>query len=64
MFANNKKKFVRNLGKEQMSVEKPLKKEATETCWCFILENNGEYNHSAEWIKREEQKQNANYGRI
>ena len=41
MFANNKKKFVRNLGKEQMSVEKPLKKEATETCWCFILENNG-----------------------
>ena len=24
-----------------MSVEKPLKKEATETCWCFILENNG-----------------------
>ena len=32
MFANNKKKFVRNLGKEQMSVEKPLKKEATETC--------------------------------
>ena len=23
-----------------MSVEKPLKKEATETCWCSILKNN------------------------
>ena len=56
MFANNRKKFFRNLGKEQISVEKPPKKEATETFWRTILENNREYNHSAEWIKREEQK--------
>ena len=51
MFANNRKKFFRSLGKEQISVEKPPKKEATETFWRTILENNREYNHSAEWIK-------------
>ena len=51
MFANNRKKFFRRLGKEQISVEKPPKKEATETFWRTILENNREYNHSAEWIK-------------
>ena len=56
MFVNNRKKLFRSLGKEQISVEKPPKKEATETFWRAILENNREYNHSAEWIKREEQK--------
>ena len=39
-----------------LSVEKPPKKEATETFWRNILENDREHNHSAEWIKREEQK--------
>ena len=29
MFANDRKKFLRNLGKDQISVEKPPKKEAT-----------------------------------
>ena len=33
MFANNRKKFFRNLGKEQVPVEKPPKKEATQTFW-------------------------------
>ena len=56
MFVNNRRKFFRSLGKEPISVEKPPKKEATETFWRAILENNREYNHSAEWIKREEQK--------
>ena len=56
MFANNRKKFFRNLGKEQISVEKPFKKEATEAFWSNILENDREHNHSAEWIKREVQK--------
>ncbi|XP_073231990.1 uncharacterized protein [Porites lutea] len=56
MFANDRKKFFRNLGKDQISVEKPPKKEATETFWRNILENDREHNHSAEWIKREEQK--------
>ena len=31
MFANDRKKFFRNLGKDQISAEKPPKKEATET---------------------------------
>ena len=56
MFANDRKKFFRNLGKDQISVEKPPKKDATETFWRNILENDREHNHSAEWIKREEQK--------
>ena len=56
MFANNRKKFFRNLGKEQVPVEKPPKKEATETFWRNILENDREHNHSAERIKREELK--------
>ena len=56
MFPNNRKKFFRSLGKEQISVEKPPKEEATETFWRSVLENNREYNHLAEWIKREEQK--------
>ena len=56
MFANNRKKFFRNLRKEQISVEKLPKKEALETFWCSILKNNREYNPSAEWIKRDEQK--------
>ena len=29
MFANNRKKLLRNLGKDQISVEKPPKKEET-----------------------------------
>ena len=40
MFANNRKKFFRNLRKEQISVEKLPKKEALETFWCSILKNN------------------------
>ena len=56
MFANNRKKFFRNLGKEQVPVEKPPKKEATETFWRNILANDREHNHSVEWIKREELK--------
>ena len=31
MFANDRKTFFRNLGKDQISVEKPPKKEITET---------------------------------
>ena len=56
MFANNRKELFRNLGKEQILVEKPRKKEETETFWRNILENDREDNHSAEWTKREEQK--------
>ena len=56
MFDNNRKTFFRNHGKEQVPVEKPPKKEATETFWRNILENDREHNHSAEWIKREELK--------
>ena len=56
MFANNRKELFRNLGKEQILVEKPGKKEETETFWRNILENDREDNHSAEWTKREEQK--------
>ena len=48
MFASNRKKFSRNLGKEQVPVEKPPKREATETFWRNILENDREHNHSAE----------------
>ena len=44
MFANDRKKFFRNLGKDQISVEKPPKKEATETFWRNILENDREHN--------------------
>ena len=51
MFANDRKKFFRNLDKEQISVEKPPKKKKQQNkFWCSILENNREYNHSAEWI--------------
>ena len=56
MFANNREKFFTTLGKEHISVEKPPKKEETETFWRSVLESNREYNHLAEWIKREEQK--------
>ena len=56
MFANNRKTLFRNLGKDQISVEKPPNKEATETFWRNIWENDREHNHSAEWITREEQK--------
>ena len=42
MFANDRKKFFRNLGKDQISVEKTPKKEATETFWRNILENDRE----------------------
>ena len=56
MFANNRKKFFRNLGKEQVPVEKPSKKEATETFWLSILENDRDQAQPAEWMKREELK--------
>ena len=56
MFANNRKKFFRNLGKEHVPVEKPPKKEATETFWRNILENDREQLHSAEGIKRDDLK--------
>lgn len=57
MFANDRKKFFRNLDKEQISIEKPPKKKKQQNkFWCSILENNREYNHSAEWIRREEPK--------
>ena len=56
MFSNNRKTFFRNLGKDQILVEKPPNKEATETFWRNILESDREHNHSAEWIRREEQK--------
>ena len=42
MFTNNRKEFFRNLGKEQILVEKPRKKEETETFWRNILENDRE----------------------
>ena len=42
MFANNRKEFFRNLGKEQILVEKPRKKEETETFWRNMLENDRE----------------------
>lgn len=47
MFANSKKKFLSNLGKEQAPVEKWPKKEATETLFCNKFENHREHNHSA-----------------
>ena len=56
MFSNNRKTFFSNLGKDQILVEKPPNKEATETFWRNILESDREHNHSAEWIRREEQK--------
>ena len=56
MLANNRKTFFRNLGKDQILVEKPPNKEATETFWRNIWESDREHNHSAEWITREEQK--------
>ena len=56
MFANNRKKFFRNLGKEQVPLEKSPNKEETGIFWRNILENDREHNHSAEWIKREELK--------
>ena len=39
IFPNNRNKFFRNLGKEHISVEKPPKKEPTETFWHSLLEN-------------------------
>ena len=42
MFANNRKELFRNLGKEQILVEKPRKKEETETFWRNMLENDRE----------------------
>ena len=42
MFANNRKELFRNLGKEYILVEKPRKKEETETFWRNILENDRE----------------------
>ena len=42
MFANNRKELFRNLGKEYILVEKPRKKEETETFWRYILENDRE----------------------
>ena len=56
MLANNRKTFFRNLGKDQISVEKPPNKAATETFWRSIGESDREHNHSAEWITTEEQK--------
>ena len=56
MFSNNRKTFFRNLSNDQILVEKPPNKEATETFWRNILESDREHNHSAEWIRREDQK--------
>ena len=56
MFSNNRKTFLRNLSNDQILVEKPPNKEATETFWRNILESDREHNHSVEWIRREEQK--------
>ena len=52
MFANNRKTFFRNLGKDQILVEKLPNKEATETFWRSIWKSGREHNHSAEWITR------------
>ena len=56
MFSNNRKTFFRNLGKDQILDEKPPNKKATKTFLRNILESDREHNHSADWIRREEQK--------
>ena len=50
------KRSSETLVKNKYQLKKPPKKEATETFWRSILENNREYNHSTERIKREGQK--------
>ena len=51
-----KKKFYRELGKPQVTVEKPLSKDEVEKFWTSILGREKEFNEEAEWLKREEER--------
>ena len=59
LFQNDRKKFYRTLGKSQIQVEKPPKKEEIERFWKEILEDEKSHQYSAEWIEREEIKYNG-----
>ena len=52
----DQKKFCRELGKTQMTVEKPPSKEEVETFWTSISGTEKEFNEEAEWLKREEER--------
>ena len=55
-FKENAKKFYRELGKSQITVEKPPKKEEMEEFWKGIWTNPKPFNENAEWIKTQETK--------
>ena len=55
-FKENAKKFYRELGKSQISVEKPPQKEEMEEFWKEIWANPKSFNENAEWVKTQESK--------
>ena len=52
----DKKKFYRELGKTQVTVEKPPSKEEVEKFCTSIWGTEKEFNEEAEWLKREEER--------
>ena len=55
-FKMDKKKFYRELGKTQVTVEKPPSKEEAEKFGAIIWGIEKEFNEKAEWLKREEER--------
>ena len=53
-FKMDKKKFYRELGNTQVTVEKPPSKEVEERFWTSIWGTEKEFNEEAEWLKQEE----------
>ena len=49
-FKMDKKKFYRELGKTQMTVEKPPSKEEVEKFWISIWGTEKEFNEEVEWL--------------
>ena len=52
----DKKKFYRELGKRQVTDEKPPSKEEVEKFWSSIWCIEKEFNEEAEWLKQEEER--------
>ena len=56
LFNNDRKKFYRSLGKEEIKVKNPPSKEEIEQFWRGILGEEKHHNDKADWITREEAK--------
>ena len=56
LFNNDRKKFYRSLGKEEIKVKSPPSKEELEQFWRGILGKEKHHNDKTHWITREEAK--------